>query len=161
MSDGPRRLTEPVLFRRIFQGLYGLLVLGFFATIAISGTYGAYFAPATVADPGTDGGDCGERLERLFDELETTGQALMMHAHEQASEGEWKVFSDRFRARLTAIRQSCQVTEPDRAELALLADHLERHRLGYETALRSLRQIAGPSRAALVHSLREGGAAKP
>lgn len=158
MSDGRGPLTEPVLFRRIFLGLYALLVLGFFATIAVSGTYGAFFAPIAPVDA-ADGvetaDDCRARLTALLDELESTGQSLMTRVHDEASESDWKAFSDRFRSRLQAIRLNCGLTtDPTQAELALLANHLERHRLGYETALRSLRQIAGPARAALMQQLR-------
>ena len=147
-------LTEPVIFRRIFLGLYGLLVFGFFASVAVSGTYGAFFVPAEPVEvlPTARGGDCKQDLAALLAELEQRGQALMLDAHDPTAEAGWKTFSDRFRARLESLRVRCDAESPAHAELA---DHLERHRLGYETALRSLRQIAGPSRAALVNHLRE------
>ncbi len=155
MSERPA-LTEPVLFKRIFQGLYGVLVLGFVTSIAVSGTYGAFFAPtpATESLPDEPGADCRDALTNLLVELEQNGQALMLVAHEATSESRWKAFSDRFRGRLQTIRGRCDLGSPQQAELADLANHLERHRLGYETALRSLTQIAGPSRARLVDALR-------
>lgn len=164
MSEARPPITEPVIFRRIFQGIYAVLLLGFFGTIAISATYGAFFAPMAPTETlpiGRADTRCEGRLTALFDTLETTAQALIPRTHESASEAEWKAFSERFRGRLQAIRSDCGLDDPKRADLAALTHHLERQRLGYETALRSLRQIAGPSRAQLVEVLQRDEEAIP
>lgn len=158
-SQPPPPMTEPEIFRRIFLGIYVILLVGFVGTISVSATYGAFFAPTEPGSsaPATDA-DCETRLARLFESLDARGQALLARAHETETAKVWKAFSDRFRGQLIAARTQCGSDEP---ALARLADDLERHRLGYETALRSLMEIAGPSRLRLVDALRAPGASLP
>lgn len=156
MSERPAPLTEPVIFRRIFTGLYVVLLAGFVGTIAFSGTYGAFFAP-TAADevhPDNARADCETRLRKLFEELDARGTAALARAHELDTTESWKTFSDRFRRQLITARERCGAEAPASLERLRLADDLERHRLGYETALRSLTEVAGPSRKRLFEALR-------
>ncbi len=154
MSAPGSSAPEVRIFRRIFQGIYAILLVGFFGTIAVSATYGAFRDPEPVAATLPAGGDCDTHLTRLFAELEDAGVRTIRQVHLPDSAQAWKTFSDGFRARLTTLEQTC----PDRA---VLAAELERQRLGYETARRALAQVAGAARGHLVETLRPDAVPAP
>lgn len=154
----------PHVFRRIFQGLYALLLLGFFATIAFSATYGAFHRPEPadavmpeddVRVDGPAGEACRARLRAHFEALETAADRMLAGVHRPDAAEAWQRWSDAFRARLSTARRACRLDRPQLAPLALLADDIERHRLGYETALLALTRVAGEPRARLMQSFPE------
>lgn len=153
------------LFRRIFQGIYAVLLIGFFGTVAFSATYGAFFVdPAD--EPGLDlppaseditpdhpaGKACVARMGSLFAELDRRANATMARIHEPAVDSEWDRWSANLRERLATLRIHCRLAEPVMQPVAALAEALERQRHAYDTAIRGLADMAREPRRRLVET---------
>lgn len=151
------------LSRRVFQGIYALLLIGFVGTVAFSATYGAFFLdpadePGLALPPaGEDitpdhptGKACAARMGSLFGELDRRAQSTINRIHEAAVDQEWDRWSANLRERLATLRIHCRLTTPVMAPVAALAEALERQRHAYDTAIRGLADMAREPRRRLV-----------
>jgi hypothetical protein len=149
--------------RRIFQGIYAVLLLGFFGTVGFSATYGAFFLdpadepglelPAATHDITPDspaGKACTARIGSLFTELERRAQTSMTRMHEANTDAEWRRSSDTLRERLATLRAHCHLDTPTMHPVAALATALEQQHAGYDTALRSLADSTRAARTQLI-----------
>lgn len=143
------------LFRRIFQGIYGLILLGFVGSVAFSATYEAFFVEpdaraAAVDTSPLDEAACTARIGALFADLDRRAQAAMSQIHDPATDDTWRMFSRDLRRTLASLRERCALDTPDRAPVLALATALERQRHGYDTVIRGLVGLAREPRARLV-----------
>lgn len=152
-----------LVFRRIFQGLYAVLLLGFFGTVGFSATYGAFFVDPTEV-PGLDlpsaphditpdtlaGKACTARIGSLFTELDRRAQTSMTRMHEASTDAEWRRWSESLRDRMATLRAHCHLDAPPMHPVAALATALEQQHAGYDTALRSLADNTRDARTQLI-----------
>lgn len=103
----------PHVFKRIFQLIYAVLLIGFFGTIAVSGTYGAFYAPPD----GSLGAEqpAPESAEGCFVRFRALDTALVQTAHDHyrspfAADGarSWQQWRVAFEGRLGALQAQCR-----------------------------------------------------
>lgn len=152
-----------LVFRRIFQGIYAVLLLGFFGTVGFSATYGAFFgdptdepgvelptAPQDITPDSPAGKACTARIGSLFTELDRRAQTSMTRMHEAHIDAEWHRGSKSLRERLATLRAHCHLDSPTMHPVAALATALEQQHAGYDTALRGLADHTRGARTQLI-----------
>lgn len=142
-------------FRRVFQGIYAIILLGFVGSVAFSATYEAFFvdaepSPAIEGDGPLGDEACTARIGALFADLDRRAQMTLSQIHEPDADAAWRAFSRQLRRTLSTLRQRCRLDAPERASLLALATALERQRHGYDTVIRGLVGLTREPRGVLV-----------
>lgn len=147
-------MDPQLFFRRVFQVIYAILLLGFVGSVAFSATYEAFFvdapSPEVEGSGPLDDAACVTRIGTHFADLDRRAQAAMSRIHEPVVDAEWRAFSRQLRGRLANLRQRCRLDDPDKASVLALATALERQRHGYDTVIRGLVGLAREPRGLLV-----------
>lgn len=147
-------MDPQLFFRRVFQVIYAILLLGFVGSVAFSATYEAFFVDTPSAEVEGSGplddAACVTRIGAYFADLDRRAQAAMSRIHEPAVDTEWRAFSRQLRGQLSTLRQRCRLDDPDKVSVLALATALERQRHGYDTVIRGLVGLAREPRGLLV-----------
>lgn len=128
-------MNYPLIFRRIFQGVYAVLLIGFFGTIAVSGTYGAFYAPpdgSLGADqpPPETAEACTQRFVVLDRALAETARQQYGAPFTAEAERTWRDWRSAFEGRLNRVNVACRTLTSaaddiagDLRQLAVSHDH--------------------------------------
>lgn len=152
-------MDEPRIFRRAFQVIYGLLVVGFVVTVAFAGTYGAFFQPAVDADglmspditaTSAEGQMCARELGVVFAEIDEAGRDALARAHEADAQARWHDASNAMAERLRALRAACHLHKAEMKPIAVVAEDIERQQQGYDVALQGVSRVTTDARRRLV-----------
>ena len=137
--------TLPTLGRRIFQGAYYLLVVGFVATVGYAATKGAFWPDSKTgtAVAEADPSECQANLMALHNRsFDAAFKHFRLVGQTTASET-WHDASQRWRSEYKELVARCGLTRRTApAQLRQTAKNVDRVHTALDTGLRAFRNIA-------------------
>ncbi len=147
MSEG-----GPVrFFRRLFQGVYYALVVGFVAVVGYSATVGAFTHSgsetttnqAAITPENAAGQKCMVDLAELHNRLHFEAQMAFRTADIKDSERKWDSVSNAWRRDLEDVTGRCHLKSAKAMKPVLkFAKDVERVHMAFDTGLRAFRNVA-------------------